>query len=109
VEHVFAGLEQLGGKVVPAMTLPRNELAITPKCRVYKAKRSVCLVSQGAPTCGAGAPAQRQAGTLQRKTARCGIGNRRYGCQIRGRPGTQRLARAPDPGWKIEKGLREVP
>src|SRR5260221_10938703 len=31
VEHVFAGLEQLGGKVVRAMTLARNELAITLK------------------------------------------------------------------------------
>lgn len=27
-EHVFAGLEQLGGKCVRALTLARNELAI---------------------------------------------------------------------------------
>jgi IS5 family transposase len=50
VEHVFAGLEQLGGKVVRAMTLARNELAITLKCVAYNAKRLVWLVSQGAPT-----------------------------------------------------------
>jgi IS5 family transposase len=50
VEHVFAGLEQLGGKVVRAMTLARNELAITLKCVAYNAKRLVWLVAQGAPT-----------------------------------------------------------
>lgn len=50
VEHVFAGLEQLGGKVVRAMTLARNELAITLKCVAYNAKRLVWLVAQGART-----------------------------------------------------------
>lgn len=50
VEHVFAGLEQLGGKVVRAMTLARNELAITLKCVAYNAKTLVWLVAQGAPT-----------------------------------------------------------
>lgn len=50
VEHVFAGLEQLGGKVVRAMTLARNELAITLKCVAYNAKRWVWLTAQGAPT-----------------------------------------------------------
>lgn len=44
VEHVFAGLEQLGGKVVRAMTLARNELAITLKCVAYNVKRLVWLV-----------------------------------------------------------------
>ena len=48
VEHVFAGLEQLGGKLVRAMTLARNELAITLKCVAYNAKRLVWLVAQGA-------------------------------------------------------------
>lgn len=46
VEHVFAGLEQLGGKVVRAMTLARNELAILVKCAAYNAKRLVWLMSQ---------------------------------------------------------------
>lgn len=46
VEHVFAGLEQLGGKVVRAMTLARNELAILLKCAAYNAKRRVWLESQ---------------------------------------------------------------
>jgi len=50
VEHVFAGLEQLGGKVVRAMTLARNELAITLKCVAYNAKRLVWLAAQGAQT-----------------------------------------------------------
>ena len=50
VEHVFAGLEQLGGKVVRAMTLARNELVITLKCVAYNAKRLVWLVAQGAQT-----------------------------------------------------------
>jgi len=40
-EHVFAGLEQLGGKAVRAMTLARNELAITLKCVAYNVKRLV--------------------------------------------------------------------
>lgn len=43
VEHVFAGLGQLGGKVVRAMTLARNELAITLKCVAYNVKRLVWL------------------------------------------------------------------
>ena len=43
-EHVFAGLEQLGGKCVRAMTLARNELAILLKCAAYNAKRLVWLV-----------------------------------------------------------------
>lgn len=47
---MFAGLEQLGGKVVRAMTLARNELAITLKCVAYNAKTLVWLVAQGAPT-----------------------------------------------------------
>jgi IS5 family transposase len=34
-EHEFAGLEQLGGKCVRAMTLARNELAILVKCTAY--------------------------------------------------------------------------
>lgn len=50
VEHVFAGLEQLGGKLVRAMTLARNELAITLKCVVYNAKRLVWLVAQAPAT-----------------------------------------------------------
>jgi IS5 family transposase len=47
VEHVFAGLEQLGGKAVRAMTLARNELALLLKCAAYNAKRLVWLMSQG--------------------------------------------------------------
>lgn len=43
-EHVFAALEQLGGKCVRAMTLARNELAILLKCAAYNAKRLVWLV-----------------------------------------------------------------
>ncbi len=43
-EHVFAGLEQLGGKCVRALTLARNELALLIKCAVYNAKRLVWLV-----------------------------------------------------------------
>lgn len=46
VEHVFAGLQQFGGKVVRAMTLARNELAILVKCAAYNAKRLVWLMSQ---------------------------------------------------------------
>ena len=42
-EHVFAGLEQLGGKWVRAMTLARNELAILLKCAAYNVKRLVWL------------------------------------------------------------------
>lgn len=44
-EHVFAALEQLGGKCVRAMTLARNELAILLKCAAYNAKRLVWLVA----------------------------------------------------------------
>jgi IS5 family transposase len=43
-EHVFAGLEQLGGKCVRALTLARNELAILIKCAAYNAKRLVWLM-----------------------------------------------------------------
>lgn len=43
-EHVFAGLEQLGGKCVRALTLARNELALLIKCAAYNAKRLVWLV-----------------------------------------------------------------
>ncbi len=42
-EHVFAGLVQLGGKWVRAMTLATNELAILLKCAAYNAKRLVWL------------------------------------------------------------------
>jgi len=42
-EHAWAGLQQLGGKVVRAMTLARNELAITLKCAAYNVKRLVWL------------------------------------------------------------------
>lgn len=45
VEHVFAGLHQLGGKTVRALTLARNTLAITLKCVVYNLKRLVWLVA----------------------------------------------------------------
>lgn len=44
VEHVFAGLQQLGGKAVRATTMARNELAITLKCVAYNVKRLVWLV-----------------------------------------------------------------
>lgn len=43
-EHVFAGLEQLGGKCVRALTLARNELVILVKCAAYNAKRLVWLM-----------------------------------------------------------------
>ncbi|WP_425219160.1 transposase [Ralstonia solanacearum] len=45
VEHVFAGLHQLGGKTVRALTLARNTLAITLKCVVYNVKRLVWLAA----------------------------------------------------------------
>jgi transposase, IS5 family len=48
-EHVFAALEQLGGKVVRAMTLARNELAIALKCAAYNAKRLVWLMVNAPP------------------------------------------------------------
>lgn len=38
-EHVVAGLQQLGGKGVRALTLARNKLAIVIKCAVHNAKR----------------------------------------------------------------------
>jgi len=44
-EHVFAGLGQLGGKVARALTLARNELAITLKCVAYNVKRLVWLAA----------------------------------------------------------------
>lgn len=44
-EHVFAGLEQLGGKWVRALSLARNELAILLKCAAYNARRLVWLVA----------------------------------------------------------------
>ncbi len=43
VEHVFAQLHHLGGKLVRAVTLARNELAIVLKCTTYNAKRLVWL------------------------------------------------------------------
>ena len=43
-EHVFAGLEQLGGKCVRALTLASNELAILLKCAAYNVRRLVWLV-----------------------------------------------------------------
>ncbi len=45
VEHVFAGLHQLGGKTVRALTLARNTLAITLKCVLYNLKRLVWLAA----------------------------------------------------------------
>lgn len=50
VEHVFAGLEQLGGKLVRAMTLARNELAIMLKCVAYNARRLAWLATKGMAT-----------------------------------------------------------
>lgn len=44
VEHVFAALQQQGGKCVRAMTLARNALAITLQCAAYNARRLVWLV-----------------------------------------------------------------
>jgi IS5 family transposase len=43
VEHVFAQLHHLGGKLVRAVTLARNELAIALKCAAYNVKRLVWL------------------------------------------------------------------
>jgi len=43
VEHVFAQLHHLGRKVVRAVNLARNELAIALKCTVYNVKRLVWL------------------------------------------------------------------
>lgn len=43
IEHVFAGMRQLGGKAVRATTLATNELAITLKCMAYNVKRLVWL------------------------------------------------------------------
>ncbi|MDB0527811.1 transposase [Ralstonia solanacearum] len=45
VEHVFAGLHQLGGKTVRTLTLARNTLAITLKCVRYNLKRLVWLAA----------------------------------------------------------------
>ena len=50
-EHVFAGLEQLGGKCVRAMTLARNELALLLKCAAYNAKRLVWLAGNDPAAC----------------------------------------------------------
>jgi transposase, IS5 family len=50
-EHVFAGLEQLGGKCVRAMTLARNELALLLKCAAYNARRLVWLASHEPAGC----------------------------------------------------------
>jgi IS5 family transposase len=49
VEHVFAQLHHLGGKVVRAVTLARNELAIALKCAVYNAQRLVWLKAHAVP------------------------------------------------------------
>ena len=49
VEHVFAQLRHLGGKVVRAVTLARNELAIALKCAVYNARRLVWLKANAVP------------------------------------------------------------
>jgi len=46
VEHVFAGLAQQGRKVVRAVTLARNSLAMHIKCAVYNARRLVWLERQ---------------------------------------------------------------
>lgn len=43
VEHVFAGLAQQGRKVVRAVTLARNTLALSIKCAMYNARRLVWL------------------------------------------------------------------
>lgn len=50
-EHVFAGLEQLGGKCVRAMTLASNELALLLKCAAYNAKRLVWLAGHEPAAC----------------------------------------------------------
>lgn len=44
VEHVFAALQQQGGKCVRAMNLARNVLAITLACAAYNALRLVWRV-----------------------------------------------------------------
>ena len=46
---MFAGLEQLGGKCVRAMTLARNELALRIKCVACNAKRLVWWVRNDLP------------------------------------------------------------
>lgn len=50
VEHVFAQLRHMGGQVVKAVTLARNELAIALKCAVYNARRLVTLNQAGVVT-----------------------------------------------------------
>lgn len=47
VEHVFGQLRHMGGQVVRAVTLARNELAIALKCAVYNARRLVMLDQAG--------------------------------------------------------------
>jgi IS5 family transposase len=47
VEHVFGQLRHMGGQVVRAVTLARNELAIALKCAVYNARRLVMLDQTG--------------------------------------------------------------
>jgi IS5 family transposase len=49
VEHVFAQLHHLGRKVVRAVGLARNELAIVLKCVVYNARRLVWLEANTVP------------------------------------------------------------
>jgi IS5 family transposase len=49
VEHVFAQLHHLGGKLVRAVTLARNELALALKCAVYNARRLVWLKAHAVP------------------------------------------------------------
>jgi IS5 family transposase len=49
IEHVFAHLHHLGRKVVRAVNLARNELAIVLKCVVYNARRLAWLKANAAP------------------------------------------------------------
>ena len=49
VEHVFAQLHHLGRKVVRAVGLARNELAIVLKCVAYNARRLVWLKANAVP------------------------------------------------------------
>ena len=49
VEHVFGQLHHFGRKVVRAVGLVRNELAIVLKCVVYNARRLVWLKANAVP------------------------------------------------------------
>jgi IS5 family transposase len=94
VEHVFAQLHHLGGKVVRAVTLVRNELAIVLKCAVCNARRLAWLkayagLSDARPRCVCKTPRQPKTGQGGPQTRAAGSAGSRFRSD-----GTWRKARA---------------